>query len=166
MPAKTVIDVDGSEAVSSVLLALLNGFPGLSKRQSILFSTLSESSGIGFFPTSGAALQNETEDVIGHVKQVCLYPFSIVYRSAPNSEAQRLRIKEFLDALGKWLEQQPVKLNETEYLLESYPELASGNRIIKSINSTSPAYLSAAYQDGIEDWTISVTLKYENEFER
>ena len=87
MPAKTVIDVEGSEAVSSVLLALLNSFPGLSERQSVLFATLSESSGIGFFPTTGAALQSNVEDIIGHVKQVCLYPFSVVYRAAPKTEA-------------------------------------------------------------------------------
>jgi len=164
MPAKTVIDVEGSEAVSSVLLTLLNSFPGLSARQSVLFSTLSETSGIGFFPTTGAALLSDVEDITGHVKQVCLYPFSVVYRAAPKTEAQRLRIKEFLDALGKWLERQPVILNGTEYQLAEYPALSSGNRIIKSIGRTSPAYLNNAYQDNVEDWLIALRLTYENEF--
>lgn len=166
MPAKATIDIDGSEAVSKVLLELLNTFPGLSEKQRILFSTLSESSGIGFFPTTGAALQSDKEDVTGHVTQVCLYPFSVVYRAAPKSEAQRMRIKEYLDTLGKWLEQQPVLLNGREYRLEAYPALASGNRIIKTITRTSPAYINAAYQDGIEDWIIAARLSYENEFDR
>lgn len=166
MPAKATIDIDGSEAVSKVLLELLNTFPGLSEKQRILFSTLSESSGIGFFPTTGAALQSDKEDVTGHVTQVCLYPFSVVYRAAPKSEAQRMRIKEYLDTLGKWLEQQPVLLNGKEYRLEAYPALASGNRIIKTITRTSPAYINAAYQDGIEDWIIAARLSYENEFDR
>ncbi len=166
MPAKTVIDVDGSEAVSTVLLALLNRFPGLSEKQNILFATLSESSGIGFFPTTGAALQSDTEDVTGHVRQVCQYPFSVVYRAAPKSEAQRLRIKEFLDVLGKWLERQPVTLGGKEHRLVEYPALSSGNRIIKSVSRTSPAYINAAYQDGIEDWIIAVRLIYDNEFDR
>lgn len=166
MPAKTVIDVEGSEAVSSVLLALLNSFPGLSERQSVLFATLSESSGIGFFPTTGAALQSNVEDITGHVKQVCLYPFSVVYRAAPKTEAQRLRIKEFLDALGKWLERQPVTLNDTEYQLTEYPALSSGNRVIKTISRSSPAYLNSAYQDNVEDWLITLTLTYDNEFNR
>lgn len=166
MPAKAIIDVDGSEAVSTVLLTLLNTFPGLSDKQRILFATLSETSGIGFFPTSGAALQSNTEDVTGHVKQVCLYPFSVVYRAAPKSEAQRMRIKEYLDTLGKWLEQQPVTINGTEYRLDNYPALVSGNRIIKSISRSSPAYINAAYQDGIEDWIITARLNYENEFDK
>lgn len=166
MPAKATIDIDGSEAVSKVLLELLNTFPGLSEKQRILFSTLSEGSGIGFFPTTGAALQSDKEDVTGHVTQVCLYPFSVVYRAAPKSEAQRMRIKEYLDTLGKWLEQQPVLLNGKEYRLEAYPALASGNRIIKTITRTSPAYINAAYQDGIEDWIIAARLSYENEFDR
>ena len=91
MPSKTVIDIDGSEAVSKILLDLLNQFPGLTTgNKSILFSTLSDASGIGFFPISGAALQNSTEDVTGHVTQVCQYPFNVVYRAAPKSEAQRI----------------------------------------------------------------------------
>ena len=166
MPAKTVIDIDGTEAVSKVLLTLLNTFPGLSEGRSILFSTLGETSGIGFFPTAGAAFLRDTEDVTGHVTQMCLYSFSVVYRAAPKSESQRIRIKEYLDALGKWLEKQPVTLNGAEHKLEEYPALASGNRIIKSISRSSPAYLNSAYQDGIEDWIITARLTYENEFDR
>ena len=166
MPAKTVIDIDGTEAVSKVLLTLLNTFPGLSKGQSILFATLGEASGMGFFPTTGAAFLRDTEDVTGHVTQVCLYPFNVVYRAAPKSEAQRMRIKEFLDTLGKWLERQPVILNGAEYRLAAYPALASGNRIIQSISRTSPAYPNAAYPDGVEDWIIAAQLSYKNEFDR
>ena len=166
MPARTVIDIDGTEAVSKVLLTLLNTFPGLSDGQSILFATLAETSGIGFFPTTGAAYLSDTEDVTGHVSQMCLYPFSVVYRAAPKSEVQRMRIKEYLDTLGKWLEKQPVTLNGTEYQLAEYPALSSGNRIIKAISRSSPAYINNAYQDGIEDWIIAARLTYENEFDR
>lgn len=162
---KISFDLDGSEAVSSVLLTLLNMFPGLGTRK-VLFSTLAETSGIGFFPTSGAAILSDTEDITGHVKQVCLYPFTIVYRSAPRSEEQKLKVKEFLDTLGKWLERQPVTINGTEYQISTYPTLSSGNRVIKSISRSNPAHLSAAYQDNIEDWAISATLRYENEFDK
>lgn len=162
---KISFDLDGSEAVSSVLLTLLNTFPGLGTRK-VLFSTLAETSGIGFFPTSGAAILSDTEDITGHVKQVCLYPFTIVYRSAPRSEEQKLKVKEFLDTLGKWLERQPVTINGTEYQISTYPTLSSGNRVIKSISRSNPAHLSAAYQDNVEDWAISATLRYENEFDK
>lgn len=167
MPAKAVIDIDGSEAVSKILLDLLNKFPGLTTgNKSILFSTLSDASGIGFFPTSGAALRSSKEDVTGHVTQVCQYPFTVIYRAAPKSETQRIRIKEFLDALGKWLERQPVELNGMEHRLDAYPALSSGNRVIKSISRTNPAYLANAFQDGVEDWSISCMLNYENEFDK
>lgn len=162
---KTTIDIDGTEAVSSVLLDLLNQFPGLSGKK-ILFSTLATTSGIGFFPTSGAAILSSKEDVTGHVMQTCAYPFNIIYRAAPKSEAQRLRIKELLDGLGRWLEQQPVIINDLEYKLAAYPTLSSGNREIKSVSRTNPGHLNTAYQDGIEDWLISLTLRYENEFDK
>ena len=166
MPAKAVIDVDGTDAVSRVILNLLNTFPGLSQSQSVLFATLEETSGIGFFPISGAAYLSDKEDISGHVRQVCLYPFNVVYRAAPKSEKQRMRIKEFLDLLGKWLEKQPITVNNIAHQLTDYPELSSGNRVIKSINRSTPAYINAAYQDGIEDWMISIRLTYENEFNR
>ena len=160
-----LVDIDGAEAVSNILIELLNRFPGLGGKE-ILFSTLDETSGIGFFPTSGSAVLSNTEDVIGHVKQVCLYPFNVVYRAAPKTEAQKIRIKEFLDGLGKWLELQPVTIEETQHKLTAYPALLSGNRVIKSINRTNPGHLSASYADGIEDWVLSAALQYENEFDK
>ena len=166
MPAKTVIDIEGSEAVSKVLLVLLNDFPGLSEDEVITFSSLDEESGIGFFPVSGAAIENERETITGHVKQRCLYPFNITYRAAPRSDTQRMRIKEFLDALGKWLERHVVTLNGEEHRIEEYPILSSGNRKIKVISRSTPAYLMLAYASGVEDWNISMSLTYENEFIR
>lgn len=196
--AQKLVDVDGIDAVSEALLSLLNTFPGLGSGKGILFSTLSESGGIGFFPTSGAALLQNSEDITGHVHQVCLYPFHVIYRAAPKSDVQKIRIKDFLDTLGKWLELQPITLNGTAYKLERYPALddptavinsESGEalltenfkclepetaaasvpavqRTIRSIARTNAAHLSAVYDDGIEDWMISATLQYENDFEK
>lgn len=166
MPEKVKFDIDGSDAVSKVLKDLLNQFPGLPAGDKVVeFSVLKDNAGIGFFPTSGAVLQKNTEDVTGHVTQVCLYPCSVVYRAAPRSETQRMRIKEFLDALGRWLERQPVTLGGKTYQLSAYPALTSGSRIIKTISRTSPAYLHSSYQDGVEDWLITLRLDYTNEFD-
>ena len=113
MPTKTAIDIDGSEAVTTALLELLNRFPGLKQDEKFLFSTVPEDGGIGFFPTSGAVYLQNGEDIMGHVKQTVQYPFSVVYRVGAKTESQRLRIKEFLDTLGKWLERQPVTVNQS-----------------------------------------------------
>lgn len=158
------IDIEGTDIVSKALLVLLNQFPGLDGKE-IKFSTLADASGIGFFPTSGAVLLSSAEDITGHVRQVCLYPFTIVYRAALRSDAQKMRVKEFLDALGKWLECQPVILSGAEYKLAEYPALDS-RRTIKSISRTNPGHLNAAYQDGIEDWMLAATLRYETEFDK
>lgn len=157
------VDVEGSDAVSRVLLALLNDFPGL-KDKVIQFSTLEEDKGLGFFPTSGAAILSNVEDILGKVNQSCLYPFDVIYRASTKSENQKIGIKEFLDGLGKWLERQPVVIDGITYKLDSYPALQSGNREIKNINRATPAYLYAIYENGVEDWRISLSLKYDNEF--
>ena len=194
--AQKLVDVDGIDAVSKALIFLLNAFPGLGSGKRILFSTLPESGGIGFFPSSGAALLQNREDITGHVHQVCLYPFQVLYRAAPKTDVQKIRIKDFLDTLGKWLELQPVVLNGTVYKLGQYPELdepsavltselsdalmtenlkcleqmpeketeTSVQRKIKSIARTNAAHLFSVYEDGTEDWMLSATLQYENDF--
>lgn len=159
------IDYDGTDVMSRVLTELLNQFPGMDG-VTIEFATVSDTSGIGIYPTSGAAILEEKEDITGHVKQVCAYPFNVLYRAALHKEGQKLKVKEFLDTLARWLERQPVNIGGKDYQLTKYPAMQSGCRVIKSISRTSPAYLENAYDDKIEDWLISFSLKYENEFDR
>ena len=124
---KTIYDVDGSEKITPVLITLLNEYPGLDGGH-IDFSDLSETSGIGFFPSTGAILLVDEHYITGFVHQICRYPFDIIYRSAPRTEAQKIRIKEFLDGLGRWLEKQPVSIEGHTYHLTEYPAIESGKR--------------------------------------
>lgn len=164
MPEKRkVIDVQGSEIVTAVLLKLLNDFPGLHGNK-IEFSTLYDKSGIGFFPTTGAVLLTNKKSITGSVFQTCGYPFNIVYRAAPRTGQQKVVIKEFLDTLGKWLERQPIAVEGEQIQLHEYPKLDNGRKIT-SISRTAPGHLDSAYQDGTEDWLISLELKYEHEYE-
>ena len=166
MAAQTRIDVDGTEAVSTVLLNLLNTFPGLSEGKRIRFSTVGPDEGIGFFPVSGAVFLKNKESITGHVTQECQYPFSILYCAAPKTEKQRLRIKEFLDTLGKWLELQSVTVDGESVRLDGYPPLDAGNRKITAIARINAAHLNAAYENGVEDWGFSAALTYRNEYDK
>ena len=156
-------DVDGSEIVSKVLLELLNKCPALCGKK-VAFSTLGEDEGLGFFPSVGAAITSETETITGDVHQVCAYPFDVVLRCAPKTEAARIRCKELLDAIGRWLERQPIVVNGEMHTMDAYPALTEGNRKIRAISRTSPSHLNAVYQNGVEDWLFSGSLRYENIF--
>lgn len=156
-------DVDGSEIVSKVLLELLNKCPALCGKK-VAFSTLEDDEGLGFFPSVGAAITSETETITGDVHQVCAYPFDVVLRCAPKTEAARIRCKELLDAIGRWLERQPITVNGEAHTMDAYPALTEGNRKIRAISRTSPSHLNAVYQNGVEDWLFSGSLRYENNF--
>ena len=158
-------DVDGDEALSPVLMELINTFPGLGTR-TVEFSTLGKDAGIGFFPTSGAAIVRSKTSVTGRVWQLCAYPFGVVYRIGARTEDQRMKAKEFLDALGRWLERQPVTVDGTVCQILHYPKLENGQRRILEIKRTSPAYNSDAGADNIEDWAITLSCQYTNEFKR
>ena len=157
------IDVGGEEVITTALNNLLNSFPLLDGEE-ILFSTLEESGGIGCFPTTGAVITEDKTTIQGITKQVCNYPFYIVYRTGASRAKQKVEIKEFLDAIGKWLEGQTIAKNDTEYTLEEYPGL-TGNRKITEISRQTSGYLDNT-NNGIEDWAILIALKYKNEFRR
>lgn len=163
---KTVkYDIDGYDVITTAIRELINQYPGLSTGDEITFSTLGEDSGKTMFPVSGAIIETEKESITGHVTQVCLYPFYVIYRAAGLSENRKAAVKEWLDNLGKWLERQPVKIDETEYLLTEYPEL-TGNRKFLSINRQTPGYLDSTNDNQSENWAIYISARYKNEFDR
>lgn len=156
-------DVDGYDIVTNALRDLLNSFPGLLEGEIIKFSTLEEDSGISFYPISGAVIATETTSITGKVNQVCNYPFYVVYRTAVDSQSSKIDIKEFLDKLGKWLEKQPVTIDgETQRLID-YPELTE-ERDITEISRQTPAYLDTTSEGNVQDWVISLALRYRNIF--
>ena len=162
---KVRYDVDGYDIITESIKDLLNSYPGLLPGENITFSTLGEDSGVSFYPVSGAVIATETEDITGRVDQLCSYPFYIVYRTSAGSQNSKIEIKEFLDNIGKWLEKQPVKINDATYTLESYPEITDG-RIIESVARQTPSYLDTTNENEVQDWVISMDLQYRNIFYR
>lgn len=158
-------DVDGFDAVTGALRQLLNSYPGLTDGDEITFSVLSENSGKAMFPISGAIIETEKKFILGDIRQICLYPFYVIYRAAGLSENRKAAIKEWLDNLGRWLERQPIKIDESPHKLTSYPEL-TGNRHILSVSRQTPAYLSATNDNNSEDWAIYIQARYQNDFNK
>lgn len=156
-------DVDGHEAITAAIRELVNQYPGLMSGDEITFSVLSEDSGKAIFPVSGAIIETEKRYILGDVRQVCLYPFYVVYRAAGLSENRKASVKEWLDNLGRWLEGQKVNINDAEYQLSGYPAL-SDNRRFLSISRQTPAYLSATNDNNSEDWVIYISARYQNDF--
>lgn len=163
---KTVkYDIDGYEAVTAALRELINQYPALSEGDEISFSTLAEDSGKAMFPVSGAVIETERRSVTGKVTEVCLYPFYVIYRAAGLTENNKARIKEWLDSLGKWLEQKKVLINGTEYLLEEYPPLTDGRKFL-SISRQTPAYLDTVNENQSENWAIYISARYQYEYHK
>ena len=156
-------DIDGYDVVTNAIKDLLNSFPGLSEGEAIKFSTLEEKNGITFYPISGAVIATETKSVTGKINQLCNYPFHVIYRTSAGSPNSKIIVKEFLDNLGKWLEKQPVNIGGEVKKLKEYPTLTE-NREITEIARQSPAFLDKVYENDVQDWVISLALKYRNIF--
>lgn len=158
-------DIDGYEAVTSALRELLNQYPGLSEDDEIAFSTLGEDSGKAMFPASGAVIETERQSVTGKVTEVCLYPFYVIYRASGLNENRKARVKEWLDNLGKWLEQKKVTIDGTEYKLSEYPPLTHSREFL-SISRQTPAYLDTVNENQSENWAIYISARYKYEYHK
>ncbi len=159
------MDLEGYEIVTEAIQSLLDAYPGLEEGDKIVFSNLEETSGIAWYPVSGGAIEKEKKSVTGHITQICSYTFFIVYRFGSASSKRKIKIKEFLDTLGKWLERQQVKINGEAVQLKEYPSL-SEKRKIEEIRRQTMAYLDSRTEDNVEDWAIGMNLKYKTDFYR
>lgn len=162
---KIVYDVDGYDIVTTALRELINQYPGLSEGEEIAFSVLGAEHGRAMFPASGAVIESEKEDITGHVTQVCLYPFHIVYRTHALSEERKATVKEWLDTLGKWLERQTVSISGEKHVIDSYPPLTDNRRFL-SISRQTPGHLDSINDNQSENWVIQLSARYRNEFDR
>lgn len=151
---------DGTDNITQAIRGLVNSYPELPEDDEIAFSMLDVDSGKALFPTSSVVILSEIADITGHVEQTCMYQFLIVYRVSGLTESRKANIKEWLDALGRWLEKQEVNGNK----LEEYPKLKGME--FKTIARTSQAYLHSANNDKVEDWAISINATYTKEFDR
>ena len=158
-------DIDGYEKVTTALTELLNQYPALDSGEEITFSVLEETSGIGMFPVSGAVVEIEKTTIIGKVTKVCLYPFYVIYRASGLNENRKAKVKEWLDTLGKWLEQQKVVIDGEEYVLSELPPLTDGRKFL-SIERQTPAYLDNTNEDKTEDWAIYISARYQYEYQK
>ncbi len=144
-------DIDGFDEITAALRVLINSYPALDGDK-ITFSALPADGGKSWYPLSGAIIEREQKSITGNVRQICAYPFQVIYRAFGLNESRKAAIKEQLDALGAWLE-------HTEY-----PKL-TGNRKFVEIRRTTPAYLAREDNNNCGDWEISITARYENLYE-
>lgn len=156
-------DFTGYEVLTEAMKNLLNQYPGLDG-ELISFEELTEDGGIAFSADNGALVYSEKESVTAHVRQICRYPFYVVYRVGSNSERVKMNAQTFLDGIGKWLCKEPVSIDGTVYKLSTYPKLSEG-RIIKKITRDN-SYGLDPNKNGVQDWILPVSVEYENEFDR
>lgn len=158
-------DVDGYEEVTLALMELINMYPGKQEGEIIKFSSLSEDGGIAMYPVSGAVIESETKNILGHVTEICLYPFYVIYRASGLPERRKAAVKEWMDTLGKWLEKKEIFVDGKSYKLEEYPVLTERRRFL-SVDRQTPAYLDNTSEGKTEDWAIYMSARYQYEYKR
>lgn len=154
-----------SKDFSKELTNLLNTFPALENGREIRFAELGDKSGIAIYPSAAATVLSEKTDICGGVYQKCGYAFQVIFRAVPQSEDERMHTKSWLDQLACWLGKQPIDVDGKVHALESYPDIGPERKITAFVQTTA-SYLANRYNDGTEDWAASLSMRYDNNFER
>lgn len=155
-------DVENTESLTEVIKGLLNSYPKLSGE--FTFATLNDGNSKTFYSDSGAIILRERESITGYVVQQCVYPFVVMVRSGGTKEKRKIYIKDFLDNIGRYLEGQPIVIEDTTYTMPK-PVLDEPMEF-KKIERTTPSYMLEPNNDNTEDWVIGIQLHYNNNFWR
>ena len=127
LPLKQIVDTETETLLSQVLVDLINQFPS---PMTVTFNNLNDREGISIFPQGSTFLLNETVSITDYCRQECFYSFNVIYRLAPRKDGQKIRVKEYLDMLGEYLEKQSVTVGEETYKIDEYPTLTANKKII------------------------------------
>lgn len=158
-------DVDGYDTLTNAVMSLINQYPALKENEIIEFSILDTDSGMAMYPSPEAVINTEKTFITGRVLQECFYSMHIVYRTAAVSEKSRIRVKEWLDNMGRWLSKEPVVIDGETYKLNEYPPLADGRKIVSfDRNLQTQSHIDNTLENKGDDWVIKIVARYENEF--
>lgn len=147
MTEKDLSAVSGpeQECVARALLNWLNQYPYFPERAAkIEMEFLGKSAGMGLFASASAY---KTREFISGAYEA-QYQFALQFRTAPANSAQRLKAAETLSRIAEWAEKR-----------EDLPDLGAGKYAV-SVARSSPAVLTARYEDGSEDYQILMSLNY------
>ena len=159
-------DVEGFPYVTDALMETINSFPGLYDGEQFTFSTLlTNEDGMTVVASSGSLIISDIEDITGHVMQMCSYPFTVVCRFSGLSSRRKIQTKEWMDKLAEWLCRKAVDIDGELYQLKRWPAL-TGDREIRLISRSTPAFLGGINEDKSETWAMDMVIQYRNEFDR
>lgn len=157
-------DISGFDDVTHALMDMINRFPGLEENERFAFSTIPSEEGLAVIPSNGSFIEEHHVSVTDHVWEVCAYPFTVLYKASGLNEKRKMNVKEWMDTLAKWLARQTIVIDDSPYRLGRWPFL-SGDRRIKEIIQNTPAYLASINEDKSENWVMTMTIKYHNEYD-
>ncbi|MBQ6787550.1 MAG: hypothetical protein IJO85_07505 [Lachnospiraceae bacterium] len=152
--AYEILSSEEQEVIGKAIYSLVSECPAIPKSVKKSYGDINSNT-VGMFAEQGAIIRERY--VNGAF--IAQYPFTLLYRSKPDSDKERMAREETLSNIAKWLCGKEIVLIETGYKLSEYPALTDGRKII-GIEQRQTVYPAGKLEDGSVDYQVHLIVEY------
>lgn len=148
------------DAIGKAVFLLIKECPAVPTCIKVKYGDIADNT-IGIFAQQSAVVTKRYVNGIFTAQ----FPFTVLYRSKPTTDNDRIVREEILDNIAKWLAGNKITVNGVEHVLKEYPKLSEGRKIM-GIEQLKTVVLAGKLQDGSVDYTVDLRLDYKKQEEK
>lgn len=149
-----ILNAEEQDAIGKAVLLLVKECPAILSGIKVKYGDIADNA-IGIFAQQSAVVTKRYVNGTFTAQ----FPFTVLYRSKPTTDNDRIAREEMLTNVAKWLAGKRITVNGMEHILKEYPQLSEGRRIT-GIEQLKTAALAGKLQDGSVDYTVDLKLDY------
>lgn len=155
-----MLNAEEQDAIGKAVFLLITECPAIPMAIKVKYGDIADNA-IGIFAQQSAVV---TKRYITGVF-TAQFPFTVLYRSKPTTDNDRIAREEILNNIAKWLAGKKITVDGREHILKEYPQLSEG-RTITGIEQLKTVALAGKLQDGSVDYTVDLRLDYKKREEK
>lgn len=148
------LSTEEQEAIGKAIYGIMTECPAIPKSIRKSYGDINSNT-IGMFAENGAIVRERF--VSGAF--IAQFPFTLLYRSKPDSDDERMAREQTLSNIAKWLCGKEIEQNGNTYQLSEYPALTDG-RNITGIEQRQNVYQAGKLEDGSVDYQVHLIVEY------
>lgn len=149
-----MLSTEEQEIIGKAIYTLMLSCPALPTGTKTNYGDIGSNT-IGMFAEQGAIVRERYVNGAFAAQ----FPFGLLYRSKPDTDAERIAREQTLSNIAKWLCGKEITLDNQQYRLSEYPVLTDGRKITE-IEQRQTVYPVGKLEDGSVDYQVHLMIEY------